>query len=62
MSRESGRSYFNVEPTLDEMLNDDVMATVLRSAGMDAKGFRDMIIATARREVRETVGADSGGC
>lgn len=37
------------EPTLDELLADDVMAPVLRSAGFDARGFREMIVATARR-------------
>ena len=37
------------EPTLDELLDDDIMAPVLRSAGFDAQGFRDMMVATARR-------------
>ena len=37
------------EPTLDELLDDDVMTPVLRSAGFDAQGFRDMIADTARR-------------
>jgi hypothetical protein len=37
------------EPTLDELLQDDVMTTVLRSAGFDAQGFRAMIVETARR-------------
>jgi hypothetical protein len=37
------------EPTLDELLDDDVMTPVLRSAGFDAQGFRDMIAETARR-------------
>ena len=37
------------EPTLDELLDDEVMAPVLRSAGLDAQGLREMIAETARR-------------
>ena len=37
------------EPTLDELLDDDIMAPVLRSAGFDPQGFRDMMVATAQR-------------
>ena len=37
------------EPSLDELLADDLMASVLRSAGFDAQGFRDMMAETARR-------------
>jgi hypothetical protein len=37
------------EPTLDELLDDDIMAPVLRSAGFDPQRFRDMMVATARR-------------
>lgn len=37
------------EPGLDDLLADDVMAPVLRSAGYDAQGFREMIAETARR-------------
>ena len=37
------------EATLDELLDDDIMAPVLRSAGFDSQGFRDMMVATARR-------------
>ena len=43
------------EPSLDELLADDVMAPVLRSAGFDAQGFRDMIAETARRMDRRAV-------
>ena len=39
----------NYEPTLDELLEDEVMTPVLRSAGFDAQGFREMIVETARR-------------
>ena len=37
------------EPSLEELLADDVMAPVLRSAGFDAQGLRDMMVETARR-------------
>jgi hypothetical protein len=37
------------EATLDELLDDDIMAPVLRSAGFDAQGLRDMMVRTARR-------------
>jgi hypothetical protein len=37
------------EPSLEELLADDVMAPVLRSAGFDMQGFRDMMAETARR-------------
>lgn len=37
------------EPSLEELLEDDVMTPVLRSAGFDPQRFRDMIVETARR-------------
>ena len=37
------------EPSLEDLLADDVMAPVLRSAGCDAQAFRDMMAETARR-------------
>ena len=37
------------EATLDELIDDEVMAPVLRSAGFDTQGFRDMMAETARR-------------
>ena len=37
------------EPSLEDLLADEVMAPVLRSAGFDTQGFRDMIAETARR-------------
>ena len=43
------------EPSLDELLADDVMTPVLRSAGLDAQGFRDMMAETARRVDRRAV-------
>jgi hypothetical protein len=50
------------EPSLDELLADDVMTPVLRSAGLDAQGFRDMMAETARRVDRRAVrDPDKGG-
>jgi hypothetical protein len=43
------------EPSLDELLADDLMASVLRSAGFDTQGFRDMMAETARRVDRRAV-------
>ena len=37
------------EPSLDDLLDDEIMKAVLRSAGFDAQGLRDMMVATARR-------------
>lgn len=37
------------EPSLDDLLADDVMMPVLRSAGFDLAGFREMMLETARR-------------
>jgi hypothetical protein len=37
------------EATLDELIEDEVMAPVLRSAGLDAQRFHDLIVETARR-------------
>ena len=37
------------EATLDELIDDEVMAPVLRSAGLDPQRFRDLIVETARR-------------
>jgi hypothetical protein len=37
------------EPSLEDLLDDEVMAPVLRSAGFDPQGFRDMMVETARR-------------
>ena len=37
------------EPSLDELLDDDMMEPVLRSAGLDPQGLRDMMAETARR-------------
>ena len=37
------------EPSLEDLLADEVMAPVLRSAGFDRQGFRAMMAETARR-------------
>ena len=37
------------EPSLEDLLDDEVMATVLRSSGFDPQGFREMMVETARR-------------
>ena len=46
----AGRSdYRPCEPNLEELLDDEMMELVLRSAGLDTQGFREMIAQTARR-------------
>lgn len=37
------------EASLDDLLEDEVMEPVLRSAGYDADGMRDLMVETARR-------------
>jgi len=37
------------EPSLEDLLEDEVMAPVLRSAGFDPQGLRAMMVETARR-------------
>ncbi len=37
------------EPTLDELLRDDIMVPVMRSAGTDASRLRALVIDVARR-------------
>ena len=37
------------EASLEDLLDDEVMAPVLRSAGFDSQGFREMMVETARR-------------
>lgn len=43
------------EPSLDDLLADEVMTPVLRSAGFDPQGFRDMMAEAARRLYRHAV-------
>ena len=46
----AGRSdYCRYEPNLEELLDGGMMESVLRSAGFDSRGFREMIAETARR-------------
>jgi hypothetical protein len=37
------------EPSLEDLLADEVMMPVLRSAGLEASEFREMMVETARR-------------
>jgi hypothetical protein len=37
------------EPSLEDLLADEVMTPVLRSAGLEAQEFRAMMVETARR-------------
>lgn len=37
------------EPSLEDLLADEVMTPVLRSAGLGVQEFREMIVETARR-------------
>jgi hypothetical protein len=42
------------EPSLEDLLADEVMTPVLRSAGIEPQEFREMMVETARRiESRE---------
>lgn len=48
------------EPTLDDLLDDEIMTPVLRSAGFDSLAFRAMIIETARRIDDRTADDEEG--
>ena len=37
------------EPNLEELLADEVMEPVLKSAGLEPQAFREMLVETARR-------------
>jgi len=43
------RERCSYEPSLEDLLDDEVMAPVLRSAGFDAQGLRAMMVETAKR-------------
>jgi len=43
------RECCSYEPSLADLLDDEVMEPVLRSAGFDSQGLRDMMVETARR-------------
>ncbi len=50
------------EPSLEDLLADEIMAPVLRSAGVDPQRVRDMMVEAARRiEDRERRGSDDPG-
>ncbi len=49
------------EPSLDDLLEDEMMAPVLRSAGFDPRGFREMMAETARRIDDRREAQPSGG-
>ena len=45
----AGRDCCRYEPSLDELLADEMMQPVLRSAGYDRERFHDMIVETGER-------------
>jgi hypothetical protein len=50
-------------PSLDDLLADEMMEPVLKSAGLDTQGFREMMVETARRfehRVRQRADRDGG--
>ena len=54
------RDCCSYEPSLEDLLDDEVMAPVLRSAGYDARGLRAMMVETARRIDDRQVGDRTG--
>ena len=52
------------EPSLEDLLADEVMQPVLRSAGLDLRELREMMVETARRmehrERRNDTEGDAG--
>ena len=49
------------EPSLEDLLADEVMEPVLRSAGLEPQEFRQMMIETARRIEDRERRSDAGG-
>ena len=49
------------EATLDDLLDDEIMTPVLRSAGFDPQRLRDMMVETARRIDDRRVGPRTAG-
>jgi hypothetical protein len=45
----SGRDCCRYEPSLDELLDDDIMRPVLESAGYDRARFHDLMVETGER-------------
>jgi hypothetical protein len=52
------------EPSLEELLGDEMMSLVMRSAGLDQVGLRTMLADVANRLPLRTRGEiiESGGC
>jgi hypothetical protein len=48
------------EPSLEDLLADEVMTPVLRSAGLEAQEFREMMVETARRIGERERRSDNG--
>jgi hypothetical protein len=47
-----------IEPTLDDLLEDEIMASIMRSSGIDAAQLRARLSETARRrKAEETMAA-----
>ena len=49
------------EASLEDLLDDEVMGPVLRSAGCDSQGLRAMMVETARRIDRSRTRDDDRG-
>ena len=51
---DEGRNCCRYEASLEDLIEDEIMEPVLRSAGLDQAGLREIIVETARRvEERE---------
>lgn len=50
------RWHFMVEPTLDELIEDEIMVPVMRSAGIDAVRLRAALAEMARRRRGDAAG------
>ena len=51
-----------IEPTLDDLLEDDMMRAVMRSAGVSAAELRAKLSETARRLAGKGSTATQSGC
>jgi len=50
VQRQPAGGWLRYRATLDELLSDDMMASVLRSAGYESDEFREMMTEMARKE------------
>lgn len=58
---DEGYNCCRYRPSLDDLLADEMMEPVLRSAGLDQHELREMMVETARRiEFRSRQEADAG--